>query len=58
MKAAAEYERLALECLQMAAQMKDPEQKATMLHLANTWQKLALTRSKTKNQPPDSSGCR
>ena len=36
-----EYERYAAECRALAAQMKDPKQRATMLRLAATWEKLA-----------------
>ena len=36
-----EYERYAAECRSLAAQMKGPEQRATMLRLAATWEKLA-----------------
>lgn len=50
-----EYECYAAECRSLAAQMKDAKQRATLLRLAATWEKLAREgRRRSEPSPPTS----
>jgi hypothetical protein len=46
MRKVSEYETHAAECRKMAAQMKDPEQKAQLEEMAKTWDMMAGVRKK------------
>jgi hypothetical protein len=53
MKTVAEYRRHAEECRELARRARSPEEREMILHIAQTWDKLAKGRERkvTKERP-------
>ena len=51
MRKVSEYEAHADECRRMAAQAKNPDHKAQLINMAETWEMLARARARKLNSP-------
>jgi hypothetical protein len=51
MRKASEYEAHANECRRMAAQAKNPDQRAQLINMAETWEMLARARRRKLSSP-------